>query len=193
MLTAFRSTRPIKAFSREMVDLKCVTAIPNTEIREPSMCLAIKEYSSEHAEAFRELHRACLAHYAMPAATRTDEDRILSLMNAERHMACHLAFQNEEPVGFATWGLNFPAGAGISLVMKELFVIGHARGQGIGRAIFSALIDTAEREGCARFDWSTDGTNSAAQAFYNRIGAPRQAKQAYRVLRDEFLYFQRRL
>lgn len=157
------------------------------------MSLVIREYTSEHAEAFRALHRACLAHYAIPPATQSQEDRVLSLLNAERHMACHLAFQNDEALGFATWGLSFPAGAGISLVMKELFVAERGRGQGVGGALLSALVDVARDEGCERFDWATDGTNTAAQAFYTSVGASPHAKQAYRVRRDEFHEFQKRL
>lgn len=153
------------------------------------MSLVIREYTSEHAEAFRALHRACLAHYAIPPATQGQEDRVLSLLNAERHMACHLAFRNDEAVGFATWGLSFPAGAGISLVMKELFVAEHGRGQGVGKALLSALIGVAEREGCERLDWSTDGTNTASQAFYAAVSAPRLDKQAYRIRRDQFSKF----
>lgn len=157
------------------------------------MNLVISRFHQEHAEAFRTLHRACLAHYSVPAATRSHEDRVLALLNAERHMACHLAFQDGEAVGFATWGLNFPAGAGISLVMKELFVAEHGRGKGVGKALLSALVDVARQEGCERFDWATDGTNAAAQAFYASVGATPHEKQAYRVQKDEFRNFQKRL
>lgn len=157
------------------------------------MSFAIREYRGEHAEAFRALYRACLAHYGIPAATRTQEDRVLALLNAERHMACHLAFRNDEALGFATWGLSFPAGAGISLVMKELFVVEHGRGFGVGKALLSALVDIAQREGCERFDWSTDGKNTSAQALYAAIHAVPYNKQAYRVPKDGFSDFQSRL
>jgi GNAT superfamily N-acetyltransferase len=95
--------------------------------------------------------------------------------------------------GLRDLGLSFPAGAGISLVMKELFVAEHGRGQGVGKALLSALVDVAEREGCERFDWSTDGTNSSAQAFYAAVHATPYNKQAYRVPKDRFSDFQSRL
>ncbi|MEM7497439.1 MAG: GNAT family N-acetyltransferase [Pseudomonadota bacterium] len=157
------------------------------------MSVTVAEFRREHEEAFRSLHRACLAHYAVPPATPAQEDRILSLLRVERHMACHLAFNGDDPVGFATWGLCFPAGAGISLMMKELFVAERGRRMGVGKALLAALIDRARREGCERFDWATDGTNAAAQAFYASINAPEKSKQNYSLPSQEFGRFLRRL
>lgn len=157
------------------------------------MSLHVRKYREEDTQAFRTLHRDCLAHYAIRAATQSEEDRVLALLSSERHMACHLAFLDGEAAGFATWGLSFPAGPGISLVMKELFVAEHGRGHGVGKALLSALVDVARDEGCERLDWATDGTNTAALAFYKSIGASPHAKQAYRVRRDEFRELQKRL
>jgi GNAT superfamily N-acetyltransferase len=108
-------------------------------------------------------------------------------------MACHLAYDNEACVGFATWGLSFPAGVTTSLVMKELFVSPHAQGKGIGRAILAELTRVAEAEGCTRLDWATDGSNQSAQAFYTKIGAPEKRKVSYRIDATDFDSFRKRL
>ncbi|MEO1721177.1 MAG: GNAT family N-acetyltransferase [Pseudomonadota bacterium] len=150
------------------------------------MTVTITRFRPEHAEAFRELHRACLAHYAIPPATRAQEDRVLSLLQAERHMACHLAFSGGEPVGFATWGFAFPAGTGVSMVMKELFVVEQGRRMGVGRALMATLVEIAQRESCERFDWATDGDNTAARAFYASIGAREKSKTNFSLPRQEF-------
>lgn len=157
------------------------------------MTVTVNAFGSEHAEAFRQLHRACLAHYAIPPATQAQEDRILALLLAERHMACHLAFRDEEPVGFATWGFAFPAGPGVSLVMKELFVAEHGRRAGVGKALLSALVEIARREDCVRFDWATDGDNAVAQAFYASIDAPEKPKVNFSVPSADLDGFLRRL
>ncbi len=157
------------------------------------MSLTIRAFDKTDVDAFLMLYRECLAYYQIPPATPEQEERVLSLLIAERHMACHIAFEGTTPLGFATWGLNFPAGAGTSLVMKELFVSLNARGKGVGKALLSALTDVARHEGCTRFDWATDGSNKAAQRFYAAIDAPKMAKQNYRVSSDGFDAFQARL
>ena len=63
----------------------------------------------------------------------------------------------------------------------------------VGKALLSALIDVARREGCTRFDWATDGTNEGAQRFYKALAAPKMAKQSYRVTDTEFDAFQARI
>ena len=157
------------------------------------MSVTVRAFGIGDADAFRTLHRACLVYYQIVPATHDQEERVLSLLLAERHMACHLAFDGAQPVGFATWGLSFPAGAGISLVMKELFVSPNARQKGVGKALISALIDVARHEGCTRFDWATDGRNEGAQKFYTALAAPKMSKQNYRVSHTEFDAFQARI
>ncbi|MBW4709498.1 GNAT family N-acetyltransferase [Roseobacter sp. YSTF-M11] len=157
------------------------------------MTVTVRLFCEADADAFLAVHRACLVHYGIEPATNAQEARLLSLLVAERHMACHLAFDDALPVGFATWGLNFPAGAGVSLVMKELFVRSGARKKGVGRALLSALIDVARDEGCTRFDWATDGSNDGSQQFYASLAAPKMTKQNYRVPRTEFDAFQARI
>ena len=96
-------------------------------------------------------------------------------------------------MGFATWGLSFPAGLTTSLVMKELFVCPTAQGKGVGCAILAELARVAEIEGCSRLDWATDGDNRAAQAFYAKLNAPIKEKVTYRVTTEEFSTFRKNL
>lgn len=162
-------------------------------LRKQVMSITVRSFDKNDTNAFCVLYQECLAYYQIAPATREQEERILSLLIAERHMACHIAFDGVQPVGFATWSLNFPAGADISLVVKELFISQNARGRGAGKALLSALIDVARNEGCTRFDWATDGNNRGAQKFYSAIDAPKMTKQNYRVPSTEFDAFQLRL
>ena len=86
-------------------------------------------------------------------------------------MSCHIGRIDGRPAGFATWNLAFPAGQGMSLVMKELFVTEAARGSGLGRALLAALAQEAAAQGCTRLDWATDGDNTgeSATAYYGDI------------------------
>ena len=139
------------------------------------------------------LYRACLDHYGISPATPEQETRILTLLASGRHMSCMMAYDGTQPTGFATWVLTFPAGAGVALYMKEIFVADSARGQGVGRALLAGLLQVAQDEGCTRFDWQTDGDNLQAQAFYAAIGAPAKDKRSFRIVDTDFEAFRSRL
>ena len=150
------------------------------------MTVSVRMFEPKDAPEFRLLHGACLRHYGIAPATPEQEDRVIRCLVDRRHMACHLALHQGRPVGFATWGLNIPAGPGLSLVMKELFVAPEARKLGVGTSLIATLIDVARAEECERLDWATDGSNAGAQAFYDAIGAKKLTKQAYRIPSGDF-------
>ena len=155
--------------------------------------IELRHYDASDREAFLSLYRECLSHYRVPTATKEEEGRILDLLASRRHMSCLLAYDDAQPVGFATWVLTLPAGTGIALYMKEIFVSRRARGKGVGRALLTGLLDIADAENCARFDWQTDGENLEAQKFYASIDAPVKGKRVFRVMATEFDRFRSRL
>ncbi len=155
--------------------------------------MQVRDYSPDQSNAFLALYRACLKHYGIPAATTVQEARVVTLLDSERHMSCLLAYEDDQPLGFATWVLTFPASASLALYMKEIFVLGTARSKGVGRALFDALLHRAEAEGCSRMDWQTDVGNEQSQTFYDRIDAPKFDKITYRVSRDDFADFRKQL
>ncbi len=150
-------------------------------------------YRPEDAEDFLRLYRECLRHYRIKPATRAEEARVLDLLNAGQHMSCLMACDGATPVGFATWTLTLPAGAGVALYMKEIFVSDTARGKGAGRALLAGLIQIAGDEGCTRVDWQTDGSNAASQAFYAALDASEHAKKSYRIAQQDYAAFRTRL
>ena len=150
-------------------------------------------YGAEDGAEFLRLYRASMEHYDCPRPEPAVEAQLLDLLARERHMSCVMAFDEGGAVGFATWGLVFPAGLGAALYLKELYVDAAARGSGAGRALLAHLVRIAEAEGCTRFDWQTDGPNLEAQRFYATLGAPVLDKVTYRVPRDGFAGFLTRL
>ena len=148
-----------------------------------------RAFAEGDEDAFVALYRACLAHYGIPPATPAQEARVLNLLRGGRHMSCLMAYDGTAPVGFATWALTFPAGAGVALYMKELFVRADTRGRGVGRALLSGLIDIAEAEGCTRIDWQTDADNATSRTFYAGINAPGYDKLSFRLTADAFAGF----
>lgn len=153
----------------------------------------IRPYKTGDRDAFLTLYRECLAYYGVRPASEGQEERIVGILESERHLSCLMAFDNEVPVGFATWVLTFPSGSDLALYMKELFVSETTRGAGVGRALMAGLVRIAEREGCCRFDWQTDMDNPASQAFYAKLKAPLYEKVTYRVKAAEYGAFLSRL
>jgi GNAT superfamily N-acetyltransferase len=46
------------------------------------------------------------------------------------------------------------------------------RRQGVGTLLMQAVFGTAAGLGCSRVEWTTDVGNTAARAFYARLGLP---------------------
>lgn len=157
--------------------------------------IATRPFEAGDEAAFLSLYRDCLEHYGIPSAEPETEARLLAMLTDGRHMSCLLAFDGDggDPAGFATWCLTFPAGRGLALYMKEIFVSSRYRGQHVGSALLSHLLDIAQDEGCTRMDWQTDGSNAASQGFYEKIGAPRFDKLTFRIDAADFARFSRSL
>ena len=58
-----------------------------------------------------------------------------------------------------------------SLFIEDMFVVGDARGHGVGVALFDAALAEALDRGCCRIDWSAPKRMAGAVAFYRARGA----------------------
>jgi len=75
----------------------------------------------------------------------------------------------------------FPSGAGRSaMFVKDIFVRGSARGQGIGQDLLRACADEAQRRGAARLELTVDRANTGASGLYARLGAKETDKSYLR-------------
>ena len=91
-------------------------------------------------------------------------------------------------LGLATFAVLYPAPElGGNMYMRDLFTVGEARGQGVGRAIMAYLARLAVARGCSRFDWTTEEGNKGALGFYDRLGAVRVQDRVYFRLEGEAL------
>jgi GNAT superfamily N-acetyltransferase len=100
--------------------------------------------------------------------------------------ACLLAWENDAPVGLASYSILWPAGrAGTSVYLKRLYVVEAYRGRGVGRALMRMLCSVAVECGHSGVEWTTDDENIDAQRFYEELGAPSIAtKVLYRLDRN---------
>ena len=75
--------------------------------------------------------------------------------------------------GFALFHPTYSTWTGRSLYLEDLYVQPEHRGQGLGSALLARVAAEAERQGCARLDWSVLTWNEPAIRVYERIGATR--------------------
>lgn len=74
------------------------------------------------------------------------------------------------PVGFALFFPTYSTWEGRpGLHLEDIFVVEHARGKGVGRALMAALARLAVVRGCARLDLAVLHWNPA-RAFYHHLG-----------------------
>ena len=57
--------------------------------------------------------------------------------------------------------------------LEELYVVPDRRGQGLGRALMEAAMETARAEGAGYMDLGTAETDTAARALYEKLGFSR--------------------
>ncbi len=138
----------------------------------------------EDAADVAALVRAVDLHYVGPNVAQPLEptkDMVERSMRGSEGTRYAVAYLEGQPIGLACFAVLRP-GFKLSglLFVKELFIAEPARGRAVGAALTRWLADYARLRGITRIDLTTDGTNTGAQAFYERLGAERMNKVFYR-------------
>jgi GNAT superfamily N-acetyltransferase len=146
--------------------------------------IAVRLATLEDAADVAALVRAVDLHYVGSEVAQPLEPTLAMVARSMREQEgtrYALAYREGQPVGLACFAVLRP-GFKLSglLFIKELFVDDHARGQEVGTVLMRWLADYARAQGLTRIDLTTDGTNTGAQAFYERLGAERMNKVFYR-------------
>ena len=121
---------------------------------------------------------------AQPEAAGQRMRQISEAILAGPPSACALVARDGAALaGIASYSLLWPAvGLTRSVYLKELYVSGGYRRQGVGKLLMNGIFDVAAKLGCSRVEWTTDTGNAGAQAFYESLGVPVQrSKIFYRV------------
>ena len=101
------------------------------------------------------------------------EDRLGELLfGAHPAAEVVLAYDDEEPVGFAVFFQTFSTFlVRPGMYLEDLFVVPDRRGRGIGRRLFSHVARMAVERQCGRMEWSVLDWNAPAIGFYKKMGA----------------------
>jgi GNAT superfamily N-acetyltransferase len=124
----------------------------------PSDVPAVVAMVHELAEFERAAERCLLTSEQLEAALFGERPALFG------HVAAGL--DDDEPMGFALWFLNYSTWEGV----HGLYVRPEARGTGAGRALLSALAGIAVERGYRRLDWWVLDWNPARK-FYAGLGA----------------------
>ena len=102
----------------------------------------------------------------------TDAQLTAALFGPAPALFGHVAVDDDDrPVGFALWFLNFSTWAGVhGIYLEDLFVRPEHRGTGAGRLLLATLAAICVERGYQRLDWWMIDWNPAAR-FYASIGA----------------------
>lgn len=103
----------------------------------------------------------------------TTEDLVReTLFGANPAAHALLAYDTDQPVGFAIYFFNYSTFVGRQgLYLEDLFVRPEARGKGFGRELLAHLAGIALEHGCRRMEWAVLNWNEPAIGFYKRLGA----------------------
>jgi ribosomal protein S18 acetylase RimI-like enzyme len=98
----------------------------------------------------------------------TLEDRYGELI---RNKEMIVLLVGEGPDGFAQLRFRpWVYSAGLHSYLEELYVVPHLRGNGLGRALLEAAMDTARGEGAEQMELGTSEDDTAARALYESAG-----------------------
>ena len=83
-----------------------------------------------------------------------------------------LAFQDEQPVGFALFFSNYSTFLGrAGIHLEDLFILEAFRGRGYGKALLNHMQTIAKERGAGRLEWNVLNWNTPAIDFYESMGA----------------------
>ncbi len=110
---------------------------------------------------------------------RAPEQALATVELIEQHLfgprpmaECLIGLVDGLPQGFALFFHNFSTWMGKpGIYLEDLFVRPAARGEGLGKALFTAVATIAVERGCGRMDWMVLDWNTPAIDFYTRLGA----------------------
>lgn len=133
----------------------------------------IERAGPEQVPVILRLIRALAEYERLAGEVVATEDQLReSLFGSRRSAEVVLAYDADEPVGFAVFFHNFSTFLGRpGMYLEDLFVLPAARGRGIGKQIFAHVARLAVERGCGRMEWAVLDWNEPAIGFYKKMGA----------------------
>jgi len=107
------------------------------------------------------------------------------------HPAAEVLIANLDgkPVGFALYFQSFSTFlTRQGIYLEDVFVNPESRGQGVGKALLTAVAKVAVQRNCGRLEWAVLDWNEPAIGFYKKLGAVAMEEWTTMRLTGEALY-----
>jgi GNAT superfamily N-acetyltransferase len=131
----------------------------------------IRPATPADVETILEFIKGLAAFEREPDAVKTTTDDLLRDGFGEQpKFEVLIAEWDDKPVGVALFFPTYSTWEGCAGIhLEDIFVIEHARGQGVGRKLMAALAAIAIARGCARLELAVLHWNPARE-FYHHLG-----------------------
>ena len=104
--------------------------------------------------------------------TATEETLLASLFDDPPAAEALLAFEDEDPAGFAVYFHTYSTFlARRSMYLEDIYVSPEYRRRGLGTVLLRHVAAIAVKRDCGRFDWMALDWNTDAHRFYEGLGA----------------------
>lgn len=113
-----------------------------------------------------------LAEYEKEAhqVKNTPEQLALDLFQ-DKICQCFVVEAEQQIIAMALYYISYSTWYGKSLYLEDIYIQPKYRRQGIGKKLFTQLIEEARTLKCKRMDWQVLEWNESAIQFYQSIGA----------------------
>lgn len=122
-----------------------------------------------------ELVKAIAAYEQLSdSVTATEDDLRRGLFGPDAIARAAIAWDGDEPAGFALWYETFSTFRGRKgAYLEDLFVAPAHRGRGLGGALMRHVAGAARSRGAFRLEWEVLRWNEPAIGFYEGLGGMR--------------------
>jgi GNAT superfamily N-acetyltransferase len=140
---------------------------------EPSKPLVVRPACAEDVALLLALFRELAEYEHLEHELRATEEQLREALFGERPAAeALIAERDGEALGYALFFPTFSSFlASTGMWLEDLFVRPAARGEGVGKALLSAVAALVRERGGERLEWAALDWNELALGFYRRIAA----------------------
>ena len=151
--------------------------------------ISITKVTAENIEGFLGLIRKLAEYEKLTPPNEEAQNRLRKDCLSEKpRFWAYLACVDGQPAGYIMYYYTYSSFlASPTLYLEDFFVLETYRRQGVGKALFDFVKQTAKQQDCGRVEFTVLKWNKLAQGFYAKNKAENlDGWCIYRVVKDDF-------